>query len=62
MKAKIGIVGSGNIGWALKQLLKEGTLTNEHITILRLPHKHSNNDPHLSAIAERQCANLIYIN
>ena len=23
MKAKIGIVGSGNIGWALKQLLKE---------------------------------------
>ena len=23
MKAKVGIVGSGNIGWALKQLLKE---------------------------------------
>ena len=46
----------------IKQLLKEGTLTNEHITILRLPHKHSNNDPHLSAIAERQGANLIYIN
>ena len=23
MKAKIGIVGSGNIGWALKQMLKE---------------------------------------
>ena len=23
MKPKIGIVGSGNIGWALKQMLKE---------------------------------------
>ena len=46
----------------IKQFLKEGKLTNEHLTILRLPHKHSNNDPHLSAIAEGHSANLIYIN
>ena len=46
----------------IKELLKNEILTNEHVTIMRLPHKHSNIDPHLSAIAERYAANLIYVN
>ena len=46
----------------IKELLREEASTNKHITILRLPHKHSNNDPHLSAIAAEHSTNLIYIN
>ena len=32
MKAKIAIVGSGNIGWALKQLLKKSTESDSEIS------------------------------
>ena len=46
----------------IKQLLRDRKNSSEDITIIRLPHKHSNIDPHLSAIASRYSANLIYIN
>jgi len=46
----------------IKQLLKMRKANHSETSILRLPHKHSNSDSHLAAVAAKNSVNLLYIN
>ena len=46
----------------IRELLKKRATNHEETSILRLPHKHSNSDSHLSAIAAKYSVNLLLVN
>ena len=46
----------------ITELLKKRAANHEETSILRLPHKHSNSDSHLSAIAAKYSVNLLLVN
>ena len=46
----------------ITELLKKRAADHEETSILRLPHKHSNGDSHLSAIAAKYSVNLLLVN
>ena len=46
----------------ITKLLKKRATNHEETSILRLPHKHSNSDSHLSAIAAKYSVNLLLVN
>ena len=46
----------------ITELLKKRATNHEETSILRLPHKHSNSDSHLSAIAAKYSVNLLLVN
>lgn len=46
----------------IKQLLRMRKVNHGETSILSLPHKHSNSDSHLAAVAAKNSVNLLYIN
>ena len=46
----------------IKELLKRRAANHDETLILRLPHKHSSSDSHLSAIAAKYSVNLLLVN